>query len=39
MNIKRILLSLFLGLLALPLSSAPKPATLLNVSYDPTREL
>jgi len=39
MNIKRILLSLFLGLLALPLSSAPKPVALLNVSYDPTREL
>src|SRR6185369_670929 len=39
MNIKRILLSLFLGLVALPVTSAPKPAALLNVSYDPTREL
>ena len=36
---KYILSSLILAMTALTVIAAPKPATLLNVSYDPTREL
>ena len=39
MNIKLSVLLLSFGIFAGPLVSAPKAVTLLNVSYDPTREL
>jgi len=38
MNMMKSILLVIFGTLAAPLLSAPKPVTLLNVSYDPTRE-